>query len=211
MSESIKIEIYRKKPVEEFTKKLTIPEEKAGLGSAAAASAALAASMLERAAARIRERVSEETERLIWLVRNTAILRDYLTKLIDEDVRCHGPLRRALKEDEPRAVEASRQAALSICLEIVNMMGQALALAEELLLLAAGDEIARAEIAAGADMALGASLAAGRYILAMSSLSPDDTYRYVMKRENELTMQEQRAVYERISGTAVQGNEKTQN
>ena len=56
----------------------------------------------------------------------------------------------------------------------------------------------KADLAAGSELAYGASLAAGRYILYMSSLSPDDTYRYVMKRENELTVQTQKAAYERV-------------
>ena len=76
------------------------------------------------------------------------------------------------------------------------MMGQCLDLACEMADLA-GDNV-KADLAAGADMAYGASLAAGRYILYMSSLSPDDTYRYVMKRENELTVQTQKAAYERV-------------
>ena len=85
---------------------------------------------------------------------------------------------------------------MSICLEIVNMMGQFLEVAEEMVSLA--DDEAKALVAAGADMAYGASLAAGRDILLMSSLSPDETYRYIIKRENELTMQPQRETYERI-------------
>jgi hypothetical protein len=49
-----------------------------------------------------------------------------------------------------------------------------------------------------AELAYGASQAAGNYILTMSGISSDDTYRYVMKRENELTMQGQREAYNRI-------------
>ena len=196
MSEGFKIQIYRNETQEELTKKLSDPEDKAGIGSAAAASAAIGASMLARAAARIRKEHTGENERLDWLVRNTETLRAYMVKLIDEDVKCHGPLRRALKEGEPRAIEASRQTALSICLEIVNMMGQALEIGDEMLAFA--DESAKAEILAGADIAYAASLASGRYILSVSSGSADDTYRYVMKRENELTMQTQKVIYDRI-------------
>ena len=76
------------------------------------------------------------------------------------------------------------------------MMGQCINLAGEMAALA-GEE-AKAELAAAADLAYGASKAAGRYILYMSSLSPDDTYRYVMKRENQLTMQDQKEAYERV-------------
>ena len=195
MAEGIKIQIYRNETADILTKKLADPEENAGIGSASAASAALSASMMSRAAVQIRQ-AGGENEKLDWYVRNTEILRSYMVKLIDEDVKCREPLRRALKEGDDRTIEAARQAAVSICLEIVNMMGQCLDLAYEMADLA--EDNVKADLATGADLAYGASLAAGRYILHMSSLSPDDTYRYVMKRENELTMQAQRAVYERI-------------
>ena len=199
MAEGIKIQIYRNETADNLTKKLSDPEEKADIGSAAAASAALAASLLARAAVRIRE-ARGENEKLDWYVRNTEILRGYMVKLIDEDVKCRGPLRRALKEGDDRRIEAARQAAVSICLEIVNMMGQCIDLALEMTALAGGD--AKAELAAGADLAYGASLAAGRYILQMSRLSPDDTYRYVMKSENDLTMRAQKEAYDRVIGAA---------
>ena len=195
MAEAIKIQIYRNETADNLTKKLADPAENADIGSAAAAAAALSASMLARAAVQIRE-ARGENEKLDWYVRNTEILRSYMVKLIDEDVKCRGPLRRALKEGDDRTVEAARQAAVSICLEIVNMMGQCIDLAGEMIALAA--DSAKADLEAAADLAYGASLSAGRYILYMSSLSPDDTYRYVMKRENELTMQAQREVYDRL-------------
>lgn len=195
MAEGIKIQIYRNETTDNLTKKLADPGENADIGSAASASAALSASMLARAAVQIRE-TGGENEKLDWYVRNTEILRSYMVKLIDEDVKCRGPLRRALKEGDDRTIEAARQSAVSICLEIVNMMGQCINLADEMAVLA-GEE-AKAELAAAADLAYGASKAAGRYILYMSSLSPDDTYRYVMKRENQLTMQDQKEAYERV-------------
>ena len=195
MAEGIKIQIYRNETTDNLTKKLADPGENADIGSAASASAALSASMLARAAVQIRE-TGGENEKLDWYVRNTEILRSYMVKLIDEDVKCRGPLRRALKEGDDRTIEAARQSAVSICLEIVNMMGQCINLAGEMAVLAR--EEAKAELAAAADLAYGASKAAGRYILYMSSLSPDDTYRYVMKRENQLTMQDQKEAYERV-------------
>jgi len=195
MAEGIKIQIYRNETFDNLTKKLADPSENADIGSAAAACAALAASMLARSALQIREARGED-EKLDWYVRNTEILRSYMVKLIDEDVKCRGPLRRALKEGDERSIEAARQAAVSICLEIVNMMGKCLDLALEMIGLA--DGAAKAELATGADLAYGASLSAGRYILYMGGLSPDETYRYVIKRENELTMQAQKETYERV-------------
>ena len=196
MAEAIKIDIYRSKSVDELTKIIAVPGEKPEIGSAASTAAANAAALLARAAAGAAEKKKDD-EQLAWYVRNTEILRAYMVKLIDEDVKCKGPLRRALKEGREEHVEAARQTAVSICLEIVNMMGKCLEMTEGLLTWAE-EPAERADLAACADLAMGASLAAGRYVLSMSALSDDETYRYVMKRENELTVQEQKARYERI-------------
>ena len=189
---TIKIDIFRKKTVEEFSSLLADPESRLDSGSAAASVAAVAASLLERAARQISAKHADDTNesQLDWYVRNSEILRSYMVNLIDEDVKCRGPLRRALKEGDDRKIEASRQAAVSICLEIVNMMGKCLEMSEGLLPFAASRSFSY--VRECAEIAYGASLAAGNYILEMSRLSPDETYRYVMKRENELTMQQQK-------------------
>ena len=189
---TIKIDIFRKKTVEEFSSLLADPESRLDSGSAAASVAAVAASLLERAARQIAaEHADDKNEsQLDWYIRNAEILRNYMVNLIDEDVKCRGPLRRALKEGDDRKIEASRQAAVSICLEIVNMMGKCLEMSVGLLPFAASRS--SSYVVECAELAYGASLAAGNYILEMSCLSPDETYRYVMKRENELTMQQQK-------------------
>ena len=199
MAEKLTIEIFRRKDAEDFTRALSDPESRTAVGSGAAMTAAIAAAYLHRASALCAAEKPED-ERLAWLVRNSETLRTYMVQLIDEDVKCRGPLRRARKEGDARAIEAAHQPAVAIANEIVNMMGQCIDLALEMTTLAGGD--AKAELAAGADLAYGASLAAGRYILQMSRLSPDDTYRYVMKRENELTMQAQKEAYDRVIGAA---------
>ena len=184
------IEIYRNKSIDELSKALADPSEKADSGSAAAAVGALAASMLSRAVS-MNETDGLDAEKQEWTVRNAEILRSYMVKLVDEDIKCRGPLRRALKEGDPRNIEAASQAAVCICLEIVNMMGKCLELVEE------RQRVANHRIS---DLAYAASLAAGQYILMMGSRSPDDTYRYIIRRENELTMQEQKARLDRIRG-----------
>lgn len=193
------IDIFRTKTADDFTKAIADPDGKLETGSAAADAAAIAAALVCRAA-KLTAKTVENNDRVDYIARNSDIIRSYMVHLIDEDVKCRGPLRRALKEGDDRRIEAARQAAVSICLEIVNMMGQCIDLALEMTALAGGD--AKAELAAGADLAYGASLAAGRYILQMSRLSPDDTYRYVMKRENELTMRAQKEAYDRVIGAA---------
>ena len=193
------IEIYRNKSIDELSKALADPSEKADSGSAAAAVGALAASMLSRAVS-MNETDGLDAEKQEWTVRNAEILRSYMVKLVDEDIKCRGPLRRALKEGDPRNIEAASQAAVCICLEIVNMMGKCLELVEERLGVLKLEAEARFYLVQSADLAYAASLAAGQYILMMGSRSPDDTYRYIIRRENELTMQEQKARLDRIRG-----------
>ena len=202
MPDKLKIEILKNDTVDALTSKISTPEARPEAGSAAAASASFASALLERAAKEIARNVEsgEQSEKLDWYVRNAEILRDYMVRLIDEDVKCRGPLRRALKEGDDRRIEAARQTATSICLEIVNMMGKALEMADELLAFA--DRNAKFHLVECADLAYGASLAAGRYILYLSGMSCDDTYRYVMCRENELTMTAQKEIYDRLTKAA---------
>ena len=199
MPDKLKIEILKNDTVDTLTSRISTPEARPEAGSAAAASASFASALLERAAKEIARNVEsgEQSEKLDWYVRNAEILRDYMVRLIDEDVKCRGPLRRVLKKGDDRRIEAARQTATSICLEIVNMMGKALEMADELLAFA--DRNAKFHLVECADLAYGASLAAGRYILYLSGMSCDDTYRYVMRRENELTMTAQKEIYDRLT------------
>ena len=199
---SFKIDIYRRKTLEEFSSLLAEPESRLDIGSAAASVAAVSASLLARAAKKLlsEHADNDNTSQLDWYVRNTEILRSYMLNLIDEDVKCRGPLRRAMSEGDERRIEASRQAAVSICLEIVNMMGKCLEMSEGLTPFSESKSFPY--VIESAELAYAASLAAGNYILEMSRLSPDETYRYVMKRENELTMLNQRESLTRILSSA---------
>ena len=71
-----------------------------------------------------------------------------------------------------------------------------------------GSRLDEIGIATGAprisELAYGASRAAGNYVLTLSGLSSDDTYQYVMKRENELTMQQQKQCLDRVLSAATQ-------
>ena len=151
----LKIEIFRKKTMEELSSALADPECRAGCGSAAAAVASIAAALLCRAAKQLTV-TDENCEQAEWFVRNTEIVRSYMTNLIDEDVKCHAPLRRAQKEGEERNIEASRQAAVSICLEIVNMMGQCLDLCEGMMPFADSETVSL--LKEGAELAYGVVL-----------------------------------------------------
>ena len=187
MAEGIKIEIFKLKNADELTKSLADPESRMETGGAAAMTAALSASLLERAAA-VTAKAQPENERADYILRNAEILRTYMVYLIDEDVKCRHPLRRALKEGGEREIEAARQPAIAICGEIINMMNQSLELAVELTGLCPNADMHY--VGESAELALAAVKAARMYIVDLSDYCSDDTYRFVIRRENEITLEQ---------------------
>lgn len=191
----IKIELYRKMDAEDFTKALADPDRRAEFGSGAAMTAAVAAALLERCAAQTAKSV-QGNERLDYILRNAEIIRGYMVHLIDEDVKCHGPLRRATQEGDPQRIDAARETAVSIANELTNMMTKLLELLDELADLCVPKA---AHLAAeSAELAMGTMRGAMRYVIAMGMLSADETYRYVTRRENEMTLEQYAPVYQRI-------------
>ncbi len=185
MAEGIKIEIFKLKNADELTKALADPTARIDTGSAAAMSAALAMSLLERAAAHTVKTLPDH-ERAGYILRNAEILRTYMVHLIDEDVKCRGPLRKALKEGDERRIEATRQPAVAIPGEIINMMSQALELGAELCTLCPKDALHY--LGESAELSLSAIRVARLFVLDMSDKCSDDTYRYIVRRENEITL-----------------------
>ncbi len=185
MAEGIKIEIFKQKNADELTKALSDPDSRMETGGAAAVTAALAASLLERAAA-ITKKTAGENERVDYILRNAEILRGYMIHLIDEDVKSRHPLRRALKEGGEQEIEAARQPAVAIPAEVINMMGQMLELAKELCALCPKDAVHF--LGECAELAMAAIRSARLYILDMSDKCSDETYRFVVRRENEITL-----------------------
>lgn len=195
MAESIKIEIFRKKAPDELTKSLAEADSRTDIGSGAALSAAAAAAYFMRAAALTAE-LCGSSDRLEYMQRNGEILRSYMVHLIDEDVKCRGPLRKARKEGDEYKIEAAMQTAAAVANEIINMMNQMLSLLEELSALAVPE--AKRFVAASADLAMGAIQACMRYVLDLGAKNSDETYRYIVKRENEITLEACRQNYAKI-------------
>ena len=185
MADGIKIEVFRMKNADELTKALADPESRMDTGSGAAMTAALSAALLKRAAAATL-RTMPENERAEYIDRNAEILRAYMVHLIDEDVNSRGPLRHALKEGDERNIEAARQPAVAIPGEIINMMSQALELARELCALCPKEALHT--LGECAELAMAAIRASRMFILDMSDKCSDDTYRFVVRRENEITL-----------------------
>lgn len=185
MAEGIKIEIFKLKNADELTKSLADPESRLDTGSGAAMTAALAMALLERASA-ITVKALPDNKRADYILRNAEILRTYMVHLIDEDVKSRGPLRKALKEGDERKIEATRQPAVSIPGEIINMMGQALKLSRELAALCPKEALHY--LGESAELSMAAIRSARMFIIDMSDKCSDDTYRFVIRRENEITL-----------------------
>ncbi len=199
MAETIQIDIFRNKKAEEFTAALADPDSRLETGSGAAATAAVAAAFLCRAAA-LTARTLRDNERVEYIARNAEILRRYMVHLIDEDVHSRGPLRRAMREGGAQEIEAARQPAVSIAREIVNMMGQLIDLAKELAAFCPQEGVHF--LAACAELALASMRASRHYIVDMSDKSSDETYRYINRRENEMLLSQASASAEELLAAA---------
>ena len=183
MADKLVIEIYKKKDPEEFTKTLADPYSRLEIGSAAAMTAASAAALLERAAKIVSEE-QPDNERVAYIVKNAEIIRGYMVCLIDEDVKCRGPLRKAKKEGEEGKIEACLQSAVCIAAEIVNMCGHIVGFLNELAGLCPKSAVHY--LSESAHLAVGAAESCKEYILDLADTSMDETYRFVTARENEL-------------------------
>lgn len=195
MAEKIVIEIYKTKTADELTKLIADPDSKLNTGSAAAMEAATAAALLCRAAGTCQK--AQNGERLDYIQRNAAKIREYMIYLIDEDVKARAPMKKHISDgSDERTIEASRQVAVSITNEVVNMMGNSLDLMRELSDMAVDE--ARRFIAEAAETALAAMKCAASYNRFIAGQSRDETYRFVAKRENEISIEQYTAVYNEI-------------
>ena len=191
MSDKIIIDIWKKKDPDEITKELANPDSRLEIGSAAAITAACAAAFAGRAAS-----VCETNERVEYLKKNIEIIRGYMVHLIDEDIKSRGPLRQALKEGDAYKIDATRQPATCIAAEIINMMVQLTDFIAELTDICPKKNMHW--LGEAAQLAMGAVESCRVYIVNMADQSSDDTYRFVTRRENEITLQALRNVYDGV-------------
>lgn len=196
MAEKLIIDIYKNKNPEELTKLLAEKDSRLEAGSAAAMTAASAAALFARAAAFTAEEIKNDA-RLDYIIRNSEIIRSYMVYLIDEDVKSRYPLRKALKEGKAQEIEAARQPAVCIAGEIINMMGQCLELMQELCAICPADALHY--LGEAAHLAMGAIRSCRVYILSMADKCSDETYRFVTRRENELSLEKFSKFYEAIT------------
>ena len=194
MSEKIIIDIYRKKTLDDIAEILSSKDSKLETGSSSAITALLASSLVKRGAEIIN--VSNPSERVEYIIRNSEKLMEYMYFLIDEDVKCRGPLKRALSEESREHIEACLQPAAAICSEIVNMMQTLLGFNSELCGFVTGN--APHYLAEAAEYSMASIKASISYIYSIAAMSEDDTFAYVTRRENEIAFQEAEKVYKSI-------------
>ena len=161
------IDIFKTKTADEFTKAVADPDGKLETGSAAADAAAIAAALVCRAA-KLTAKIVEGNDRVDYIARNSDIIRSYMVHLIDDT---HNDL----------------EYIQGICAEIINMMSQLIDMAKELSAICPAGALCYA--AEGTELALTAVKITRMYIISVASQSPDETYRYVTRRENELTLE----------------------
>ena len=192
------IEIFRKKDAEELSAALADTEGKLNVGSAAALTAADACAMALRAAGLTSG--GPDTERMAYISRNLESLRGYMVYLIDEDVKGLNILRRALKEGDRQKIDAARQPACAISNEVICQMANLIELLDEL---SAGCTAEAAPFLGSAvHMALAALQSARLFAVGMSGQSTDETFRFITRRENEITWERLRPLTERILSRA---------
>lgn len=191
----IVIEVFKTKSTAELSQIVADPESHTDVGTAAAASAANAFALALRAA-RLSEARLGSSERLDYVTRNLENLRQYMLQLIDEDNRCRAPLRRALRDNDTQRFQPALEASCAIANELVCMAGNLLDLLEELDPLC--DAQSAVYVSAAARMALSVTESCRYYLLGQAARSEDETFRFVTRRENELTLTQQREKADRI-------------
>ena len=189
------IEIFRKKDPEELTAILADPAGKLDIGSAAALCAAESAAMALRAA-RLAAVQHEGDERLDYILRNVEKLRAYFVYLIDEDVKGRNIMRRAIKEGDPQKIDAAREPAAAISDEVICQLINLMDLVDELTAFAPAESAVY--VGSAVEFALSAIRSARLFAIHTANGSSDGTYAFVVRRENEIRLEELRPKTDRI-------------
>lgn len=189
------IEIFRKKDPEELTAILADPAGKLDIGSAAALSGAESCAMALRGA-KIAAEGRGEDERMSYILRNLEKLRAYFVYLIDEDVKGRSIMKRALKEGDSRKIDAARQPAAAISDEVICELIHVVELVEELIAFAPKESAIY--LGSAVELALSSMRSARLFAVHMANGSSDETYAFIVRRENELRMEELRPKAEKI-------------
>ena len=188
----IEIKIYKKENIEEFTSDFLAENSKLDTGSINAFSASLSATLFEKAVNTL-----GEGERNEYLKRNSEILKNYFIHLIDDDLKARRGYLKELKEGNPDLIEAAMHPACTVNEEIINMLSQMLELINESCSLV--DRQYLHYLKESSDIAIGVIRSSIDWLLNLTSNSIDDTYKFVVRRENEITLGKCEELWKTIS------------
>ena len=118
-----------------------------------------------------------------------------MSYMVDEDVKCRNPIKKALSEGNPQHIEACVQPACAINTEIINMMISLLSLCDEL---CSYVEQPVHYVFEASDFAMSAIKSSVSFIYSMLHFCTDETYIYVTKRENEISVSQAKDYFGRI-------------
>lgn len=185
---AISIHLYKDDSLDVFTKSI-FETDKLETGSFNAMTSAMAASLLEKAAARIDESPEKE-----YILRNSEILRSYFIHLVDDDIKARRGYNKELSEGDKLKTEAATHTAVAVNEEIISMCTQMLELGLKLKPLCKTEDIHY--LKEMAHLAVGAVKSSIEWILNITSHCTDETYKFVVKRENELNLDNINLLYE---------------
>lgn len=179
--DNIQITIYKKLSIEDFSQEF-VSKDKLDTGSVNACVATMSASLFQRAVSNL-----PNDERSEFLKRNSEILRTYMIHLIDDDIKARNGYRKELLAGDKIKIEASIHTACKINEEIINMMRQMLELEIEAIEII--DSQFKHYIKESAEFAMSSIRSSIIWILNIVDFCSDETYKYVVKRENEISLE----------------------
>lgn len=177
------IKIFKKFSLEDFFSEFNTANSKLDTGSLNAINAASSVALFERAVLSLKDGEREE-----WLKRNALILKNYMIHLIDDDVKARAGLLKEIKTGNSLTIEAAIHPACTINEEIINMLHQMLELAYECSSII--DKEMMHYLKESAQLAIGTIKSCIIWLINITSQCTDDTYKYIVKRENEITLEE---------------------
>lgn len=185
----IQIKVYSQDSLNNFAEGFAA-DEKLETGSINAATAAFAASLLERAAL-----YAPESEKKEYILRNAGILRNYFVHMIDDDLKARRDYLKLLPDGDALKIEAAIHPACTINEEIISMTDQMLQLGLELKELIPVDK--QHYLKEMADLAYGTVKSCISWLVGFTQQSCDETYKFVVRRENELNLEAIKEEYDR--------------
>ena len=177
---AINIKVYSKDNINDFTSCFS-DEQVLETGSVNAIVAALAASLLKKSST-----FAPESDKKDFIVKNSEILRSYFVHLIDDDVKCRAGYNKELKLGNEDNIEAAVHPACSINEELISMCTQMLELGLELKPLI--DIKYHHYLSEMSEFAISVIKSSITWLINFTSQCKDETYKFVVKRENELNL-----------------------